>query len=58
MIIYQALGNDWVKDFQLTFRIGRGNTMSRINSTRTRFEIVMLTEGSGYYERSEIIYRG
>lgn len=58
MIIYQALNDDWVRDFQLTFRIRKGNYISLINSTRDGFQSLLLNEYSPYLEESEIIYKG
>lgn len=58
MIIYQALNDDWVRDFQLTFRIRKGNYISQINSTRDGFQSRLVEEYSHYFEESEIIYKG
>lgn len=58
MIIYQALSSDWLKDFQLTFRIYDGNLLSKINARRDGFEKVTVEEDSMYLTEEKPIYKG
>ena len=58
MIIYQAkCDGEWVRDFELTFRIIKNDKLSLINSSRTRFEYMSYISTS-YRRVEDIIYKG